>query len=288
MARAPKAPSSATAQPRRAKRRASISKIAKIKIADGIIESLRRDIATGRLIHGNKMPSERELAGSFGVSQPTVREVLRALEALGLVDVVHGSGTYVSGRGRSGLASALLTLLQIQEVGLLEVQSVRKLLGLESIKLAALTATEEQIEAIGVATEAMEQIGELDDVGEMFECTLNYYKSMSAAANSPLIYALEIFLATLMTRLQVGVIHTRQLSFWRKRFSSLQNERRAIYEAIRAHQPEKALAAAIPYFATMQAAFERDPALNRIRLSDPNLLEPMSNMVQEFRRTPHN
>src|ERR1700675_1699440 len=59
-------------------------------------DALFADIAEGRLALGDRLPSEPDLAISFGISRPTLREVLRSLEADGLVRRIHGVGTFIS------------------------------------------------------------------------------------------------------------------------------------------------------------------------------------------------
>ena len=119
------------------------------KMADEIIETLRQDIVTRRLPDGERLPSEKELSDRFGVSQPTVREAIRALETLGLVEVLHGSGSFVRSSGEFALASALQTLLQLQSVGVMEVLNIRQALGRHSIELAAANATDDDIVRMG-------------------------------------------------------------------------------------------------------------------------------------------
>src|ERR1700760_2071488 len=77
------------------------------KIANEIIEYLRSQIAAGTLARSERLPNERALADYFGVSQPTVREATRALEAMGLIEVRHGSGAYVSADPQSLLATSI-------------------------------------------------------------------------------------------------------------------------------------------------------------------------------------
>jgi GntR family transcriptional repressor for pyruvate dehydrogenase complex len=68
-----------------------------LQIADQIMER----VGDGRLPPGNKLPSERELAIQMGVSRPSVREALIALELLGVVKIRIGQGTFVVGNPAS-------------------------------------------------------------------------------------------------------------------------------------------------------------------------------------------
>lgn len=63
-----------------------------------VVDELRTAIVGGTRAPGERLPSEPDLARTLGISRPTLRDALRALEDEGLVRRVHGSGTYVTGR----------------------------------------------------------------------------------------------------------------------------------------------------------------------------------------------
>src|SRR5439155_19199187 len=67
---------------------------------------IERAIRSGDVAPGERLPAERELVETFGVSRVSVREAIRSLEALGLVRVYQGRGAFVSDR-RSGLGEPL-------------------------------------------------------------------------------------------------------------------------------------------------------------------------------------
>lgn len=62
-----------------------------------VAQSVLMSISRGEYLAGDRLPPERDLAISIGVSRPTVREALLALELIGAVDVRHGDGAYVQG-----------------------------------------------------------------------------------------------------------------------------------------------------------------------------------------------
>ena len=169
----------------------------KVKVVDEIIESLRQDIVTRRLPDGARLPNEKELSDQFGVSQPTVREAIRALETMGLIQVLHGNGTFVRSQGDYALASALQTLLQLENVGILEVLAVRQVLGSHSIELAAMRATETDLRAIEAACSFFEDTVSKQDVETVVAHIIEFQQAVSAAAQSPLLQSLEGFLLAL-------------------------------------------------------------------------------------------
>jgi GntR family transcriptional repressor for pyruvate dehydrogenase complex len=65
------------------------------RLYQDLARSLLEELASGRYVVGTRLPAERELATKYGVSRPTVREAIIALEVQGLVEVRIGSGAYV-------------------------------------------------------------------------------------------------------------------------------------------------------------------------------------------------
>ena len=65
------------------------------RLSDGVVEQFREMLLLGQLVPGQRLPNERELGEMFGVSRNSVREALRQLELLTLVERRRGDGTYV-------------------------------------------------------------------------------------------------------------------------------------------------------------------------------------------------
>lgn len=255
----------------------------RVKVVDEIIETLRQDIVTRRLSHGARLPSEKDLSDRFGVSQPTVREAIRALETLGLVGVFHGNGTFVRSEGDYALASALQTLLQLNRVGIMEVLDVRQVLGRHSIELAAANATKEDIGAIEVATARFEDPAELKEVDQVIACAIDFQRAVSAAAHSPILQSLEAFLLALLNEVQVKSLTNRSIRFWRTRSLEFQSHRVAILEGLRARDSIAAREAMDRYLEAQRASFEADEALRSLNLASPKLVTIVSDMVRQSR-----
>lgn len=66
-------------------------RVRRVRSFDDVVEQVRRSIADGAIGAGERLPSERELAEQFGVSRATLREALRALEALGILEIRLGA-----------------------------------------------------------------------------------------------------------------------------------------------------------------------------------------------------
>ena len=240
-----------------------------MKIVDEIIETLRQDIVTRRLPDGGRLPSEKDLSDRFGVSQPTAREAIRALETLGLVEVFHGSGSFVRSQGDYALASALQTLLQLERVGIMDVLNVRQVLGRYSIEVAASVATEEDIAAIKLACDRFNEISDTKEVDDVIALIIGFQRAVSAASHNPLLHSLELFLLALLSEVQVGSLTARSVRFWQARALSFQPHRLAILEALKLGDPQKARQAIDPYFDAQRVRFDQDDNLRALDLSSP-------------------
>ena len=107
------------------------------KIADTVADA----IESGRYKLGDRLPTERELAEQFGVSRPTLREAMIALEMLGMIEARHGLGIYVTGAVRPVVPTTEVDF----EIGAFELIEARRLFEGEAAALAATSITDEQI-----------------------------------------------------------------------------------------------------------------------------------------------
>ena len=253
----------------------------RVKVVDEIIESLRQDIVTRRLRDGDRLPSERELSERYGVSQPTVREAIRALETLGLVNVLHGSGSFVRSRGDYALASALQTLVQLHSVGVMDVLAVRHVLGRFSVQLAASNATDEDLEALGAAYRRLDDTAGMTDLDEVIGSIVEYQRILSSASHSALLQSLEAFLVALLTEVQVKSLADNGVRFWCLRAAEFQPHRLAILQALRARDVERAQKAMSGYLDAQKALFERDGGFDMLDLSSPSLISLISDVVRQ-------
>lgn len=125
-----------------------------------IAEQLRTLIGDGEFKPGCRLPAERDLARQLGVSRPSVREALIALEVEGVVDVRSGSGIYVMQAGPRAGVNGVSAAHDPAEWGPLELMRARELVEGEVAALAARNARKPQIaEMAGALAQMHEQAG---------------------------------------------------------------------------------------------------------------------------------
>ncbi|MFC3244967.1 FadR/GntR family transcriptional regulator [Gordonia humi] len=225
--------------------------------------------APEKLAAGTRLPTEKELARQFDVSQPTMREVVRVLDAMGLIEVRHGSGAWVRGDGGRFLRASLETMLQLENVSILQVLDVRGVLGSDSAERAATTATQTDLDAIAAAYERLDAIGTLDSIDALIDAIGGFQVAVAQAAHNPLQSQLEHFLIDILLHLQLKVMRERGVSSWQKRARKFQSDRKAIAKAIAAHDPVAARTAMAAYLTHQRTTFLDDQELAQLRLADP-------------------
>ncbi len=121
------------------------------KLYRQIADSIAAEIEGGRYRPGDRLPTERELALQYGVSRPTLREALIALEILGMIEAKHGHGILVTeNKGKS-------VPITDSEIGAFELIEARRLFEGEVAAMAATLVHDDQIE------ELEKLLGQMDD-----------------------------------------------------------------------------------------------------------------------------
>lgn len=128
-------------------------------VSDRIAQQILNLIASDEIRPGDRLPSERDLAGLLGVSRPSVREAVKALEARGRLHVRHGQGVFVaSPRSQEELRAALAR----QEVTLGELFAMREVLEVPAAGWAAAAGQGSRIDAASAALDKLNSASNLD------------------------------------------------------------------------------------------------------------------------------
>lgn len=143
-----------------------------VEVALQILEG----IGSGATPLGSRLPSDRELAGMMGVSRPTVREAVLALEVLGVLQVRSGDGTYVVHDGvRSSRLGGLLSHKNFP-VPATQVLEARRGVEPAATTLAAARATPEQVEELAALLDEAEKLAErVHDLGPFVQAGLRFH-----------------------------------------------------------------------------------------------------------------
>ena len=211
--------------------------------ADQIIADLKDQILQGVLPRGAKLPNERELAERYQVSIPTIRESVRGLAAIKLVEPRHGAGTYVTAAADDMFIAAASALIEVEQVGLLDILEILETLYAKAATLACRSMSEAELEALVGSLNLLDRTQKSDT----FVVNLSTFLGrLAEASHNPLIIALCRYLVSLLlevAREQPGGV----LASLAKAANTLQADRRALVEALKAGDEEQARLAAIRY-----------------------------------------
>lgn len=132
------------------------------------IDSIRAMIATGELNPGDRLAPEQELADRLGVSRGSLREAVRALSHIKVLDVRRGDGTYVASLEPTELLSGLVFAVELlQPKGMEEVLEVRRLLLPPAVALAAHRATDEHLADMRAVVVELEAATDPDEIARL-------------------------------------------------------------------------------------------------------------------------
>ena len=229
-----------------------------------IADQLRGLVERGEYAVGSRLPTERELALQLGVSRPSVREALIALEVEGVVEVRMGSGIYV----RSAVPGAA-TRTNIGE-GPLETIRARQLIEAELAANAARQMKKAQIAGLREALVLMEEdvaAGQMPTRGDR----LFHLRIAEASQNSVLQRVVEQLYDERHNPLfeQLGS-HFETGASWTKAI----DEHRAVIEAIAAHSPEAAREAMATHLSRSHDRFTASWPADRPAATEPGATPP--------------
>jgi len=120
--------------------------VEKKKAYEDIVQQIRTLIEEGKLKRNDHLPSERDLSETFRVSRTTVREAIRTLESMRLLQSRQGNGTYVLASSEEALIQPLASALFKEKDDIFDIFYIRKIIEPHAAQLAAENATPQEIE----------------------------------------------------------------------------------------------------------------------------------------------
>lgn len=201
--------------------------VPKVSVVDHIVDQIKSLMRDHRYRPGSKLPTERDLAKQLGVSRPTVREALRTLEHMGVLDKHPGSGTQIAGSGKGILDAPFEFLFMLDQPTLWELNEARTGFEVYVAGLAAERRTPEDLAAIEAALREYK-----DTVSP--EANIRFHQSVAAAAHNRI---LERIMSSLHEGIRTSIRTLQTVVDDRERSYKVHEE---VYLAIRKGDPEEA------------------------------------------------
>ena len=151
------------------------------RLSDKVANALTESIVSGRIVIGERLPSERELCERFAVSRPVVREAVRSLIAKGLLVDHPRRGHVVSSFGRDAVTESLTFYLRGQRLDYGKLMEVRTLIEVENAGIAAERASANQIAAL---VEASSRLKPTPDVEKAALADVAFHRAIATATGN--------------------------------------------------------------------------------------------------------
>lgn len=214
--------------------------VRRLRTHEHVLEQIQKQISSGRLGPGDRLPGERELAEYLDVGRAGVREALRVLEAMGVITAGVGSGpsagSVVSASGRSAMANLLRLHLALARFTQREVMEVRVQLERWAVSEAAGRAREADIASLRAVLLRMRQ----PEIGyeEFNEYDTSFHVTLANMCGNALLAELMGALRDVLKREMVAVFEN--LQDWRATAVGLIEEHQEIVDAIEAGDAHRA------------------------------------------------
>lgn len=147
-----------------------------------LIAVFKRLISEGTLAPGGRLPAERELAASFGVSRGSLRQALKVLEIMGVISQRVGDGTYLNSGAEAILGEPMEFLILLDGISFYELMEARLIVEPELAAQAAMRATPEDVAEIRRELLAMERAG--NDPDRLVEHDLLFHQAIFRVAGN--------------------------------------------------------------------------------------------------------
>jgi DNA-binding FadR family transcriptional regulator len=135
-----------------------IEPIQKSGVTAEAVERIKQMILSGRHTPGSKLPPERELSEMLGISRSSIREAIRALTHMNILEARHGQGTYVTSLSPRILIEPLRFVMAVDEELIYQLFELRKIMETGATALAARRITSEQLDELQHHYESLVQL----------------------------------------------------------------------------------------------------------------------------------
>ncbi len=215
-------------------------------VTDEAIQKIKAMIVSGELAPGDRLPPEKELSERLGLSRNSMREAVKALEVIRVLDVRRGDGTYVTSLEPHLLLEAISFVVDMHDDdSLLELFAVRRMLESQATGLAAGNATAEEAQGL------IDEISSIDpgtvSIDDLVAHDIRFHREIARLTRNG-------YLASLIDSLSSQTIRAR---VWRGvteqgAVDRTLSEHRAIAEAIAAHDSALATSLATAHVAGVE------------------------------------
>jgi GntR family transcriptional repressor for pyruvate dehydrogenase complex len=179
------------------------SSVSVVRPYEQIVKQIQQAIRDGQLPRGTRLPTERELAEQFGVSRSVVREAIKVLDTMGLVESRQGSGSFVRNSTIESISRAFVLSVSPDAESVERLFEFRQILETQAAGLAAQRRTAGQADTIIAAANLLTVPADPNDWSTFGEADGRFHEAIAEASGNPY---LRVAVATARQMLQDVVV----------------------------------------------------------------------------------
>ena len=199
-----------------------------------ISDYLSDGILSGEMRPGDKLPSDRNLSALFGVGRTSVREALKVLSVLGLIDILPGQGTFIAANSSNFFITPLSWNFLMGERNVNHIIDVRNVLEIESAKLATQHASKSDLDELSYIFKRSSEAYLDGNLQDFLDLDLDFHLAIAQCSQNPIIQSLLLTSRKLIRYIsKSGMVNFMQLK-------DIFEEHNLIYNAILSRDPIEA------------------------------------------------
>jgi GntR family transcriptional regulator, transcriptional repressor for pyruvate dehydrogenase complex len=224
----------------------ALGTIEKQGVADKVVRRILDLVKAGNLKAGDRLPAERELVKIFNVSRPSLREAMRSLSILGVIESHQGGGAFVSNLDAKSLLAPLEFFLGLSQSNVEDVFDSRRLIEVEIVRRAAVRVSDDDLAKLDQMLAAQDEV--VDDPIGFRILDSEFHEKLGSLGGSPV---LERLTASLYN---MGLDVRRRATEMPEVVVRSCEDHRAIVQALRRRDPDAAAAAMTLHLRNIEAS----------------------------------
>lgn len=165
-----------------------LERINRMSVRDQTLEQLKHYIVSGELGPEGRLPSERALSDALGVGRYSVREALKILEAVGLLETRPGDGTYLARKTGEQFGRILGMGLAAWGGAIIEILDAREIIEVEAARAAAERATDQDLTLMRRELQRMEDGADELDIPKYLAGDMEFHRRVAQASQNAIIW----------------------------------------------------------------------------------------------------
>jgi GntR family transcriptional repressor for pyruvate dehydrogenase complex len=183
-----------------------LARVRQTGVKDQVFAQIRDQIMDHTWPPGAKIPSEKALAETLGVSRVSIREALHMLASLGLLESRQGEGTYVREYTGTIFLNTLLPSIALDKLDILHVLEYRKIAEKGNVALAVERAGSAEIEELERSLQTMEE--RKGDPRAFADADLSFHLLVAKATGNPIVMKVNAIIADILKDSMYGIVES--------------------------------------------------------------------------------